>query len=77
MRLVVPMERFESTAIVTETMEAPKDDRLPFILDIDVISERSFSPDDGEMWQAFARLRDCKNTVFFESVTEAAKELFR
>jgi uncharacterized protein (TIGR04255 family) len=77
MRLVVPMERFEATAIMTETMEAPKDDRLPFILDIDVVMEKSFSPDGGEMWQAFERLRDCKNTVFFESVTKAAKELFR
>ncbi len=77
MRLVVPMERFQSIAIITETMEAPKEDKLPFILDIDVFVERPFSPDDGAMWEAFERLRECKNTVFFESVTEAAKELFR
>jgi uncharacterized protein (TIGR04255 family) len=77
MRLVVPMERFESTAIITETMEAPKDERLPFIVDIDVFVERPFSPDDGMIWEVFERLRACKNTVFFESVTEHAKELFR
>jgi uncharacterized protein (TIGR04255 family) len=77
MRLVVPMERFGSTAIITETMEAPKGDRFPFILDIDVSIERPFSPDDGAMWEAFERLRECKNAVFFESVTDSAKELFR
>jgi len=29
------------------------------------------------MWEDFEKLRDFKNDIFFNSVTEKAKELFR
>ena len=77
MRLIIPMERFESTVIVTETIEPIREDVMPFILDIDAFVEKPFRPDSSEIWETFETLRASKNTVFFESVTDRAKELFR
>jgi uncharacterized protein (TIGR04255 family) len=76
-RLVIPMERFECVAVVTETMEPVTGEATPFILDLDVVMERPMRPDGPEMWNAFEHLRECKNTIFFESVTPRAQELFR
>jgi len=76
-RLVIPMERFECLAVVTETMEPVTDEATPFIFDLDVVMERPMQPNGPEIWNAFERLRDCKNTIFFESITLKAQELFR
>jgi uncharacterized protein (TIGR04255 family) len=78
MRLEIPHESYQAVAIITETMEAPSSTlRLPVILDIDVIRETTVSPSSSEIWQVFEQLRDFKNEIFFNSITEKAKELFR
>ena len=77
MRLIIPMERFEAMAIITETIEPSRQDVIPLILDIDVFVEKPFRPDSSEIWETLETLRECKNTVFFRSVTDRAKELFR
>ncbi len=77
MRLLVPMEPYKCMAIITETI-LPVDGRfLPFILDIDVFDENPLSSGTPAIWEVMDRLRDCKNDIFFESITEATKELFR
>jgi uncharacterized protein (TIGR04255 family) len=77
MRLVLPFPQHECLVIVTETIEEAVGERLPWILDIDAYVERGWSPESPEIWDVFERLRDVKNEVFFKSLTERTKELFR
>jgi uncharacterized protein (TIGR04255 family) len=77
MRLVLPFPQHECLVIVTETIEEAVGERLPWILDIDAYVERGWSPENPEIWDVFERLRDVKNEVFFKSLTERTKELFR
>jgi len=77
MRLEIPHDSYQAVAIITETMESVSNAVLPLIFDIDVIRETTGSPSNSEIWQAFEQLRDFKNEIFFNSITEKAKELFR
>ncbi|HYK87626.1 MAG TPA: TIGR04255 family protein [Acidobacteriota bacterium] len=78
MRLVLPQPGLGAVAVITETMEPPpaNGDMLPLILDIDVFSEASYAVEGIEVWSVFEELRLLKNKIFFESITERAKELF-
>jgi len=59
-------------------MESTADtQKLPFILDIDVFQETLSSADEPEIWERFKRLRVFKNDIFFQSITEKTKELFK
>jgi len=65
-------------AIVSETVQpVTENGRLPFIFDIDAIREATFEPNSTEIWEVFEQLREYKNEIFFKSMTEKAKELFR
>jgi uncharacterized protein (TIGR04255 family) len=76
-RLVIPKPEIEALAIITETMEDPnQDQKLPFIFDIDVFKEINYSEPD-RIWKDFEDLRQFKNEVFFNSLTEKAKEMFK
>ena len=79
MRLVIPNPEIQATAIIIETMENPVDDqRLPLILDIDVWRGTIYNKDNQtEMWDDFEKLRRFKNDIFFNSITEKTKELFK
>jgi len=77
MRLIIPAPEIQSTAIITETMEEPTEERkLPLILDIDVFREGAYTMGE-EIWTDFEKLRNFKNEIFFNSLTERTKELFR
>jgi uncharacterized protein (TIGR04255 family) len=45
-------------------------------LDIDVFKQRDVIGEE-DAWQTLEALRDFKNKIFFESITEKAKELFK
>jgi len=78
MRLEIPNPDIHAIAIITQTMEnTTKNQRLPLILDIDVFSKINFINSDEEMWKEFEKLRKFKNDVFFYSITEKTKELFK
>ena len=77
MRLVIPDERSRSKAIVTQTMEDPQEQVLPLIFDIDVFREAAFEVQGKGMWEALEQLRDYKNEIFFNSITERTRELFK
>jgi len=77
MRLVIPDGRSKSVAIVTQTMEDPQAQVLPLIFDIDVFREAAFDVHGEEMWEALEQLREYKNEIFFNSITERTKELFK
>ncbi len=79
MRLVLVKQHVDHVAIVTEaTDQAPDDLRfMPIIFDIDVYLERVFQPEDDTIWSEFEAMREMRNEVFFSSVTDKCKELFR
>jgi uncharacterized protein (TIGR04255 family) len=46
--------------------------------DIEVTSdEAEFQPESSRLWEQVARLREYKNRIFFASITERCRELFR
>ena len=67
----------KAQGILTQAFEGVHDGYAPIVLDIDVFMARPFDPQEGEFWSCLDQLRDFKNTVFFESITEKAMELFR
>jgi len=80
MRLEVPDPGRELIGIITETMEAPVEDgaRLPLIFDIDIVHRGApIEPNNPDMWTFFEQMREYKNEIFFASVTDRAKAMFR
>lgn len=76
MRIEVPNPDIGAIAIINEKMEPPSPDgKLPIILDIDVLKKHQYATDQ-EMWEDFEKLRNFKNDIFFNSITEKAAELF-
>lgn len=80
MRLEIPDPKSGLVAIVTETIEPSVDEgkrRLPFIFDIDVVRSAELEPTSPAIWETFEQMHDYKNEIFFASLTERAKEMFR
>lgn len=68
-----------ASAIVTQATEGVKGQSAPCVLDIDTRSlpiARGLE-DSDQIWRVLDGLRDYKNRLFFEGLTERAKELFR
>lgn len=77
MQLVMPKPDIQATAVITQTMEkATENNLLPLVLDIDVFKEALYT-DEKTMWDDIEQLRTFKNDIFFDSVTDKAKELFK
>lgn len=75
-RLEIPDPESETVAIITETMKPPQVDVLPLIFDIDVFQEQTLDPHEAKIWETFEHLREFKNRIFFNSITDKAKGLF-
>ena len=77
-RLAIPFPDRGALAVITQT---PSDTRDPIntviILDIAVSKETNLSPEDRMIFEVLSILRDIKNEIFFSSVTDKTKELFR
>jgi uncharacterized protein (TIGR04255 family) len=59
-------------------MQKPtKTQKLPLIFDIDVIKKANYTKKESGMWNDFNLLRRFKNEIFFNSITEKTKELFK
>jgi uncharacterized protein (TIGR04255 family) len=79
-RVVIPnKEDPKMMAVVTSTMERIAQDAkvLPYIFDIDAFKAIDLKPDSDDIWAQLEALRDYKNLIFFESMADKAKELFR
>lgn len=65
-------------AYVTQRSEYdPVHGMVPVVFDIDVSRVCDFTVADEELWLSIERLRDYKNRLFFESITEETRALFR
>jgi uncharacterized protein (TIGR04255 family) len=75
----LPLPEAEAIATITETVlvNEATNARLPVILDIDVYRNGAFPVTVEKLWPLLAPLRGEKNRIFFESLTDKAKDLFR
>lgn len=65
-------------AIINQTMKPPtKDNKLPFIFDIDVIKLVNYNDGDLAIWEQFQKLRYFKDDIFLKSITGKTKEMFK
>lgn len=77
LRIQIPNPNINATAIITQTFEQPTPKQLPFIFDIDVFIQTNFTDNNPEIWNMFEKLRDFKNDIFFENITDTTMELFK
>ena len=50
--------------------------KLPVILDIEVIKERTAGIEEREAWNLLEKMRNFKNEIFFRFITEKLKEIY-
>jgi uncharacterized protein (TIGR04255 family) len=79
MQLALPVPETQGMVVINQTIEkVPEDAKtLPLIFDIDAYKEGDIAVDSGGLDSLLSSLRELKNQVFFTSLTERAKELFR
>jgi uncharacterized protein (TIGR04255 family) len=79
MRLVIQDPTRRAVVIVTEAIEPIKESQAvaPLVFDVDVFREAVFPVDGEEVWSVLEELRQLKDAVFFESMTEKAMGLFQ
>jgi uncharacterized protein (TIGR04255 family) len=76
-RVVTHDPSTSANAVITQAMEALVTPEVaPIVLDIDVYREVALAAESNDIWAIFEQLRQLKNKVFFESVTENTLELF-
>ena len=74
LRVVIPFEREQALAIVTQALPESAQDCT---LDIDVFSTTPDAITESDAWAKLEQLRDMKNRLFFESLTPQALESFK
>jgi len=78
MRLVLPQNDLETTAILTEAFgSTQKEGSLTLTFDIDVFQEKNLVPTSEKIWEAFEKIRGIKNEIFFSSITEDTERLYQ
>jgi uncharacterized protein (TIGR04255 family) len=80
-RVVIPDEAANGVAIVTQALEGPPTGgveglSVTVILDIDVFRLNQIDARAEAIWASLDALRDLKNRMFFEHVTEKTVELY-
>jgi len=66
-----------STNIVQALEKSTKPDKyITVVLDIDSYKMGYFNAENGEMWDILANLRNLKNQIFFNSITDQTVRLF-
>lgn len=68
-----------NSAFVTVTTEsAPSNMQyIPLIFDLDVFRDVQFLPHEAIIWETFASLRETRNMIFYNSITEETRRLFQ
>lgn len=74
-RIVFHEPDIDAECIITQAMEGIDDNKVPIILDIDAFFHKELAMDSDELWAQLEKLRNLKNKVFFESITEKTAEL--
>lgn len=69
-RVEVSDPKARIAAQITQAFEAPKDNLLPWIVDIDAFCLGPMEPVGDSIWRRLEELHSFKNRVFFGSITE-------
>jgi uncharacterized protein (TIGR04255 family) len=76
-RIVVPDTKGQCVAIITQMYQPGQDpSAVSVVLDIEVIRKKLFA-NEQEAWSTIDQLREFKNLVFFDSITEKSAELYQ
>lgn len=76
-RIVFPNPDIPSITIITQAINKIKPDGpASILLDIDVFYVKSYSVRSPKPWEFIDKFREQKNSIFFESITQNAVELF-
>lgn len=76
MQLHIPQEDLGAMLLLNEAgVPSPNQDFVSILLDIDIFREVDPPNSEDEIWEYFEQLRNRKNEVFLESITEHTKEL--
>lgn len=77
MQIQVPCKDEFRNVVITETIEQIENSTLPFILDIDVFQELNVNNSIESLTQNFSDIRNIKNEIFENCITEKTRELFK
>ncbi len=79
-RVIMVDPKTRCVAAVTQALEEPQAGTqlgaITIFLDIDCFTVKVIAPDTEELWETLDDLRDYKNTIFFEHITERTAELY-
>ncbi len=77
-KIVVYDEEIDVATNIVQALDksAKPDKHITVVLDIDSFKTGNFNVNNGEMWEIFANLRNIKNQVFFNSITDETARLF-
>ncbi len=76
-RVVIHEPSIGANAIITQALDQIVTDVAPIILDIDVFKSRSDGIEEEDAWEIIEELRHFKNKIFFTSITNKLKEMYK
>lgn len=76
-RVVIQEPNIKANAIIIQSLEQIVTETAPIILDIDAFKYNQNGMEETEIWETLEKLRDFKNKIFFESITEKLKEIYK
>jgi len=76
-RVIIHEPSIGAVAIITHALEQVVTDFAPIILDIDVFKLQPEGIDEKEAWDTIEKLRNFKNQIFFKSITDKLKEMYK
>lgn len=76
-RIIIYDQEFQARAIITQALDQLTSDVAPVILDIDVFKMDPKGIDEDEAWETIRKLRYFKNKIFFSSITDRLKEMYK
>ena len=77
MQLIIPNAEIGANAVIALASEKPSGQKLSLIFDIDVNRDSVYADNQEKIWSDFEKLHRFKNEIFFNSITDKAKELFK
>ena len=78
MQLQIPQEDLNCMLVINETLALPPSPGfISLIFDIDLFRQQAWQSDDEDIWNFLTQLRERKNQVFRESITEKTEELIK
>lgn len=75
-RLAIVNRELDAVAAVTLALEDFSREQAPIVLDIDVFKNMNEQAENPDVWAVLEALRNFKNDIFFESITEKTARQF-